>query len=248
MRMDFSTIQAEHNAFVSGSSHHRYLIVLKGKGSLKFDNECYDLSTHDFVELPSNTDCFFESHSDGPYSSMLLGVIELPNLINASHKIMMIPAKDTELIRRVFYLGLDVQGVEGVHLDAVQEALQRLMHEVVISVGLSSKSMNEQVHDIIREINMRFTDPDFDVTIPMQKTGYSINHLRKLFKDETGVTPAEFVNIRRMDKAGELFRQVRKRIPIKDIALQCGYLDPYYFSRQFKAYYGVSPQKYIDQL
>ena len=248
MRMDFSMIQVGHNECLPDCDYHRYLIVLKGSGNFKLDNSCYSLSVHDFIEIPSHTDCYFESESSNPQDSIILGVIYLPDLTFSSHKIMMIPAKDTELIRRVFYLALDVQGMEGLHLDAVQAALQRLMHEVVIAVGMSAKAMNQQVFEIIREINGHFAEPDFDVSEAIQKTGYSPNHLRKLFKDETGVTPASFITNRRLDKAGELFRQVGNRIPVKDIALQCGYTDPYYFSRQFKAYYGVSPQKYIEEL
>ena len=245
MRMDFSTIQVANKEHLPNCDYHRFLIVLKGKGHLSFDNRNYTVSMHDFLELPSHTDCVFESETD---CSVLLGVMELPDLSYASHKIMVIPAKDTDLIRRIFYLGLDVQGMDETYLNSVQETLHRLMHESILAAGLKTKAMNQQVFDIIREINEHYAEPDFDVLGTMQSTGYSVNHLRKLFKDETGVTPAEFVAMRRMDRAGELFRQVRNRIPVKDIALKCGYQDPYYFSRQFKVFYGVSPQKYVEQL
>ena len=245
MRMDFSTIFVGDKEHIPDCQYHRYLIILKGQGSLAFDNMRYTFRQHDLLEIPSHTACVFES---GNGDALILGVIELPDMSFSSHKIMQIPAADTDLIRRIFYLCLDVQGMEEDYLDAVRETMHRLMHETVLAAGLKTKAMNQQVFDVIQEINARFAEPDFDVLEAMRRTGYSVNHLRKLFKDETGVTPAEFVAMRRLDKAGELFRQVKNRIPVKEIALQCGYQDPYYFSRQFKIFYGVSPQKYVDDL
>ena len=37
---------------------------------------------------------------------------------------------------------------------------------------------------------------------------------------------------------------IRTKRSIKDIALDCGYSDPLFFSRMFKKYYGMSPQEY----
>ena len=248
MRMDFTTIQVNNNETLPDSVTHRFLLVLRGQGCFCFDNMRYAVSQHDLIEIPSHTECVFEAEPGELSPSVLLGVIELPDMTYSSHKIMHIPAKDTDLIRRVYYLGLDVQGMNEPNFDAVQEILQRLMHETVIAIGVKSNAMNQQVYDVIRELNMHFTDPDFDAADVLRRTGYSVNHLRKLFKEETGVTPADFITTRRMDMAGEMLRQYRARIPVKDIALQCGYKDPYYFSRQFKAYFGLSPQKYVEQL
>lgn len=257
MRMDFLTILIRNGESLPNSSANRFILVLRGQGSFYFDNDRYTLSQHALLDLPSDTECIFEADNGGsstggtndPESDyVLLGIIEMPELTYSSHKVMNIPGQDTDLIRRVFYLGLDVQGMDDPNLGPVRELIQRLMHETVLAAGLKSKAMNQQVYDIIQELNMHFTDPDYDLASALKSTGYSPNHLRKLFKDETGVTPADFITKRRMDKAGELLRQYHNRISVKDISIQCGYKDPYYFSRQFKAFYGVSPQKYIEQL
>lgn len=253
MKMDFLMIIVRNGEQIPISDTHRFILLLKGKGVFCFDNTRYEMSTHAFLEIPSNTECVFEADNNGSgfddmNDSALLGVIVLPDLTYSSHKVMHIPGKDTDLIRRIFYLGLDVQGMDDLKFDTVRENLQRLMHETILAVGLKSKAMNQQVYDVIHELNMHFTDPDYDFKETLLRTGYSPNHLRKLFKEETGVTPADYITTRRMDMAAEMLRQYRTRIPVKDIAVQCGYKDPYYFSRQFKNYFGVSPQKYIEQL
>ena len=244
MRMDFTTLFAEHQHHLPISDSHRFLVVLKGRGSLTLDKRRYILANHDFLELPSHTDCVIESEESG---GILLGVMELPDWTFTSHRILQIPASETDLIRKLFYLGLDLQEQDESYYYAVHEMLNGLVLEAVLAVGLKTRTMNQQVFDVIKEINEHFCEPEFDVLEPMKRTGYSVNHLRKLFKDETGITPAEFVTMRRLDKAGELLRTYRDRIPIKEIALQCGYPDPFYFSRQFKVFYGISPQRYLEQ-
>lgn len=247
MKMDFLTIQLDNNEHFPVSDNHRFLIVLKGEGRLTIDNNHYSLLRHDLLELPSHTECIYTSSGSSADTSILFGIIEPLDFSFTSHKILRIPASDTDLIRRLFYLALDVHGTDDPYLDAVRETLHRLVHESIIAAGLKTKAMNLQVFDVIREINENYANPDFEVMEAIKRTGYSANHLRKLFKEETGVTPTEFIIIRRMDRAAELFRLLRDRIPVREIALQCGYEDPYYFSRQFKAYYSVSPQKYVEQ-
>ena len=245
MRMHFTTIWIKHQNHLPDSDSHRFLVVLKGHGSLAFDNRRFSLANHDFLELPSHTDCVFENEESG---SVLFGVMEMPDWSYTSHRILQLPAGETDLIRKLFYLGLDLQEMDNTYYYAVYETLNLMVVEAVLAAGMKTKTINQQVFDVIKEINEHFCDPGFDVTESMTRTGYSVNHLRKLFKDETGVTPSEFITIRRMDKAKELMRSLRGRVPIKEIALRCGYQDPFYFSRQFKSFFGASPQAFIDQL
>ncbi len=245
MRMYFTTICIEHQHHLPLSDSHRFLVVLQGHGSLVLDNRRFILANHDFLELPSHTNCVFENEES---SSVLFGVMEMPDWVFTSHHLLQLAASETDLIRKLFYLGLDLQEMYDTYYYAVHETLNLLVVEAVLAAGMKTKTINQQVFDVIKEINEHFCEPDFDVTKAMTRTGYSANHLRKLFKVETGATPSEFVTIRRLDKAKELMRSLRNRVPIKEIASRCGYQDPFYFSRQFKSFNGVSPQAFIEQL
>ena len=122
------------------------------------------------------------------------------------------------------------------------------MFSALIAGNLRARTMNTQVYDVIMDINEHFLETDYDVRQVIERTGYTVNHFRKLFRDETGVTPTDFVTIRRVDRAIELFQLYKDHIPIKDIAFQVGYQDPYYFSRQFKQRTGKSPQQFVSEL
>jgi len=67
------------------------------------------------------------------------------------------------------------------------------------------------------------------------------------FKNEKGFAIGEFITKTKMEKAKELL-ELSPPLLIKDIAESVGYEDQFYFSRVFKAVYGVNPSKYRDTL
>ena len=245
MKMDYSTIFIGNNDHFPPSEDFRYLIVLRGSGEFYHNSQCYRFSLHDLIDLPPHCSLVFKTDSPTP---LLLGCIRITETTITAPGCRIVSAENTGLIRRVFYLGLDTQDVPAPAYDTVQAAIDQLMFSALLAGNLRARAMNTQVFDVIMDINAHFTEGDYDVREAINRTGYTVNHFRKLFRDETGITPTEFVSVRRIDKAIELFQLFRDHIPIKEIAWQVGYSDPYYFSRQFKQRTGVSPQQFISQL
>lgn len=66
-------------------------------------------------------------------------------------------------------------------------------------------------------------------------------YLSKIFKEETGDSPINFLINIRLNKAKELLEE--GTLPIKAVAKLVGYNDAYYFSKLFKKHFGVSPSK-----
>lgn len=67
-------------------------------------------------------------------------------------------------------------------------------------------------------------------------------HFRRLFKKMYGSSPIKFVQNIRINKAKQLL--IDENVSINKIALECGYDDPFYFSRIFKKVTGVTPSEY----
>ena len=66
---------------------------------------------------------------------------------------------------------------------------------------------------------------------------------RKLFLDTFGCTPKKYVLNQRMQHAMELLKS-EEYSSIAEIAVSVGFEDQLYFSKCFKAFYGISPSKY----
>ena len=73
--------------------------------------------------------------------------------------------------------------------------------------------------------------------------GISEGYFRKLFKQYSGETPIDFRQKHRIEKAKQLL--LLDTHSIGEIAEELHFSDIYHFSKSFKKFTGVSPQKYI---
>ncbi|MGE3809271.1 MAG: GyrI-like domain-containing protein [Gemmataceae bacterium] len=71
-------------------------------------------------------------------------------------------------------------------------------------------------------------------------------HFQKVFQAIVGVSPADFVRRRRLEKALVLMGQPRAR-SLTAIAMACGFTSSSDFSRSFKRQYGVAPSTFDIQ-
>lgn len=70
----------------------------------------------------------------------------------------------------------------------------------------------------------------------------SQSQMRRLFREELGMSPVEYKNRRRMDDACNMLRYTYNRVG--EIADALGFENIYVFSRVFRRYVGVSPMQY----
>jgi AraC-like DNA-binding protein len=71
-------------------------------------------------------------------------------------------------------------------------------------------------------------------------------HFTVLFKEQTGCSPRDYLHLLRIHRACQLLRS--STLNVKEIATRLGYQDQFHFSRQFKAFQGVSPSEYRQSL
>lgn len=69
-------------------------------------------------------------------------------------------------------------------------------------------------------------------------------YLCHLFKRYTNETPLKMLTRLKMRWAADMMLAEPNK-PIKRVADEAGYSDPYYFSRVFKRVFGISPEGYI---
>lgn len=73
--------------------------------------------------------------------------------------------------------------------------------------------------------------------------GFSRAHFSRTFAASEGVAPAEFVLHERMRRAARLLTS-HAMLPVKEIAVLCGFDEPNYFAKVFRRYFGASPTEF----
>lgn len=86
---------------------------------------------------------------------------------------------------------------------------------------------------------------DISVEDIAARCGLNRSYFGKIFRNELGKSPQEFLISYRMTKATELLKLTR--LSISDIGNAVGYPNQLHFSRAFKNVYGVSPKEWRNQ-
>ena len=92
-------------------------------------------------------------------------------------------------------------------------------------------------------IYQNLDNPDFLLQKELDHIGYHPDHVRRLFREQTGLSPHSYLLNLRIDKAKQLLTQYPKA-SIAVVAANCGFQDPNYFSTCFKKKAGCSPLEY----
>lgn len=124
----------------------------------------------------------------------------------------------------------------------LEAALLQLLAELLEThKGLLEEQHNpelELLRPAIRHMDERFLDnPSLEEVAA--KVHLAPTYFHRLFQKATGTTPLAYITARRMEMAHRLLADPRKQI--KHIAEECGYEDPFYFSRVYFKHFGVSP-------
>lgn len=138
-------------------------------------------------------------------------------------------------------LGIDSDveaGMSGVH--PVQHDAET-PHMVIASpiINEEDDAFMRRLLDFVEE-NM--SNSDVGVDEMASATATSRSSLNRRMKQLLGVTPADFLKEARMKRAKQLLATTMRGV--NEIAYGCGFSDPKYFSKCFKAAEGMSPSEY----
>jgi AraC family transcriptional regulator, arabinose operon regulatory protein len=78
------------------------------------------------------------------------------------------------------------------------------------------------------------------------EAGYSPTYLSTLFRKQTNYAPVSYFAHLKVLKACEFLDYTHMKV--KEISYRLGYIDPYYFTRDFKKKVGMSPRQYRNRI
>jgi len=120
--------------------------------------------------------------------------------------------------------------------------LDRYAHPL-IPAGKAESELPLQIQRAAIEMRTAITEQRAaTLTLGMlaEKASTTKNHLCKLFKNHTGNPPLKVLRLMQVQLALGLL--VRSSLTVQEISFRCGFADPQYFSRYFKAVVGSSPK------
>ena len=103
--------------------------------------------------------------------------------------------------------------------------------------------MNVKIQAAIEIIQNGISDK-LDIAMLARQINMSASRLRHVFKKETGLSPSQYIKLRRMQEAEHLL--LTTFLSVKEISHRAGFTNESYFSREFRRTHGLPPGKYRD--
>ncbi len=130
---------------------------------------------------------------------------------------------------------------------SLQELLVKIVQSqalkgIALETTLPKNSVLEQVITYIR-VNI---SQKLELKEIARRSGLSTSTLYRLFKNELGVSPIEFIILEKIKVAKQYLKD--KNIYIKNVSYEAGFEDSNYFIRMFKHYEGITPKQYQQLL
>lgn len=115
-----------------------------------------------------------------------------------------------------------------------------------LSLFIANASKKYSSKDPRIKLALKFINENTDRAITVDETArqacLSTNHFIRQFKEEIGITPAQFIIEKKMMRAK--LALATESTPVNEIAYSLGYDDPSYFTRLFKRHVGKSPKQF----
>ena len=176
-----------------------------------------------------------------------ISVILLTALTDERQRIFGITGGADDYIQKPFHT--DYVKIKIIHLLQERQKLrERLLEKLRDNkLLLSEPEKVESIDDAFlrkfaEQIEAVYADPEYNVEKLSETLGLSRGHLHRKIKELTGTAPVEFLRTYRLNKATQLLRQ--NAYTVSEVAYRTGFSSPAYFSKCFKAVYGVTPTEY----
>jgi len=127
----------------------------------------------------------------------------------------------------------------------VKSSLLGLLHALYVhrldESQVRPRRSTERLKTVLADVKVHYGEK-ISIADAARLAGYSESHFMRMFKEETGQTFVAYLTGYRLSAAGYLLRETSE--PIGSIALSCGFDNFSYFTRTFRAHYGVTPSKF----
>lgn len=134
------------------------------------------------------------------------------------------------------------------HGDAPEFALNALEEALLWAQQATEERGSARLDDRIRRAMNHLAEHSakpFRLEAVARACGLSTSRLSHLFKEQTGQTPQRYSEELRMRLAQQLL--AHSSLPVREIAAETGFEDPFYFAKRFRRFARCSPSEYRER-
>lgn len=235
----------------NGAPENIFIYCDKGKGWIAYNNEKFILSENQFFILPANEKHVYGADRKDPWSIYWLhfrgdNVSMFSSIIG---KVLSLGASDNsrhrdriQLFDEIFQ-NLDM-GYNPENLEYITFCLMHFMASLkYIPQYREIKKVKEK--DIVQS-SILFMKDNLETKISIadiaRAVGYSTSRLNALFVQRTSISPIEYFNQLRIQRACSYLQFTE--LKIKEIAFRLNYYDQFHFSKAFLKEMEITPKEY----
>lgn len=230
--------------------HYLIHFIAEGAGKFTCRSKTYYLSEGDGFFVEPGEMAFYQADNENPWKYYWVGFsgIDASRLIGAAGISSSSPIFKCDNIPETISLFKSIYNSKGNNLHnelsmtaGLYDLFAKLIKNSNMPDGRKQQNRN-YVEMAIKFVEHNFSRP-ISVTDIADNAGISRSHLYRLFVQQIGMTPNEYLVKYRIDIACKLLSE--NRINISEAACSSGFSDPLYFSRVFKKIKKVTPTEYI---
>lgn len=235
--------------------HASFIYCVRGSGWCDISGRLRAVHPGDLLLLPPATTSTCRASASDPWTihwARATGTL-LPDYLDAldsgNHLGVLHVGDDPELIRLFNEILRSLQ--RGNSLADLLRASHALAHLLTVLIAkhqgssVADRSTTQKIGEAIIYMSEHLDEP-VTISTLARLASLSPTYFTGLFKKQTGCAPRDYLHLLRIHRACQLLQNTG--LTIKQIASCVGYQDQFHFSRQFKAFQGVSPSQYRGSL
>lgn len=246
---------AQYHYFERQEALDSYILILctDGKGSYRLGNRHrIAVSRGQAFIIPANTAHVYQADVSEPWSVYWFHFSgnhaeSLFQAVMSNRDIFYIPEEQMDEIIHLFYSCFSIlkrpSRVEDYF--TIAQYASTILGQCIQATKYLRMLLSDKSSDSVEQV-IQYMKENLTRTLTLREialiAGYSPSHLSAIFKASTDYSPMDYHNRLRINAAAKALYFTA--IQVKEVAIQYGYDDPGYFSRQFKKIMGMSPKSY----
>lgn len=234
-----------------GCKQYILLHCVGGTGVVCINGKVFDLHPNHIIIIPRNTAHEYRASQEDPWTIYWMHFTgEHADLLYdryselKSHPVFAAfnekIVEEFDLIFNLLDTGFSVRNLELANIK-LQDYLSNLLYANEINPSMVERDKMSDSIDFMKDnIGKRLSLEHL-----ARQQHLSITHYNRLFKAKTGASPTQYFNELKVQKSCQYLYFTD--MSIKEICLELGFSDPYYFSRLFKKLTGIAPASYKNR-